>query len=49
MIKILETGEVELPVQKYGPDGDYEQTEKEKPKITLLNTNNNHFNLIVKK
>ena len=45
VVVIRESGEIELPTQKYRPDGDYEQKQEEKPKITLLNSSD-HFNLI---
>ena len=47
VVKILWSGEVELPTQKYGPDGDFQLVTEVKPKITLLNSAD-HFNLIVK-
>ena len=49
VVKILRTGKIELPVQKYSPDEDFEQEAARKPKVTMLNTNDNHFNLIIKK
>ena len=48
VVKILPSGEVELPTQKYGPDGDFQLDNVVKPKITLLNSAD-HFNLIIKK
>ena len=47
VVVIKRSGEVELPVNTYGPDGDYEQTQEKKSKITLLNSAD-HFNLIIK-
>ena len=47
VVVILRSGEVELPTQIYGPDGDYQLDTDVKPKITLLNSAE-HFNLIIK-
>ena len=48
VVKILKNGKIEIPVQKYSPDEDFEQETVRKPKVTLLNTNDDHFNLILK-
>ena len=47
VVKVLPSGEVELPTQKYGPDGDFQLDNVVKPKVTLLNSAD-HFNLIIK-
>ena len=47
VVVILKSGKVEMPINTYGPDGDYDPLQTEKPKIPLLNSND-RFGLIIK-